>query len=57
MQMFIRDPSGNLLEISFRGVVDPDVLADPEVDHGVFVSGRNDPRGSRSNQATLYHDS
>jgi lactoylglutathione lyase len=57
MQMFIRDPSGNLIEISYRGGdVDPDILSDPDVEHGVFVSGRDDGRGLRSDDATLYHD-
>lgn len=55
MQMFIRDPSGNLIEISYRGEVDPAILADPAVEHGTYVSGRNDPRGTRSDDATLYH--
>jgi lactoylglutathione lyase len=56
MQMFIRDPAGNLLEISYRGPVDPAILADPDVEHGTYVSGRNDPRGTRSADATLYHE-
>lgn len=56
MQMFIRDPSGNLLEISYRGEVDPAILEDPDVEHGVFVSGRDDARGTRAAEATLYHD-
>ena len=57
MQMFIRDPSGNLIEISYRGEVDADILADPLVEEGIYVSGRNDPRGSnRLAGATLYHD-
>jgi lactoylglutathione lyase len=56
MQMFIRDPSGNLLEITYRGVVDKAILDDPDVEHGTYVSGRNDPRGTRSADATLYHE-
>jgi catechol 2,3-dioxygenase-like lactoylglutathione lyase family enzyme len=56
MQMFIRDPAGNLLEISYRGPVDQAILDDPEVEHGTYVSGRNDPRGTRSADATLYHE-
>jgi len=51
MQMFLRDPSGNLIEISCKPgtPVDADVFADPQVEpeRGVFVSGRNDPRGRR----------
>jgi lactoylglutathione lyase len=53
MQMFIRDPAGNLLELSYRGEVDQAIL--DEVEHGTYVSGRNDPRGTRGEDATLYH--
>lgn len=59
MQMFIRDPAGNLLEISQRpGTPVPDEvfqdeLFDPEP---VFRSGRSDGRGVRGEQATLYTD-
>jgi catechol 2,3-dioxygenase-like lactoylglutathione lyase family enzyme len=53
MQMFIRDPAGNLLELSYRGEVDQAIL--DEVEHGTYVSGRNDPRGTRGDDATLYH--
>ena len=56
MQMFIRDPSGNLIEISYRGDVDPAILADELVEEGIYISGRNDPRGSRADSATLYHN-
>jgi catechol 2,3-dioxygenase-like lactoylglutathione lyase family enzyme len=58
MQMFVRDPSGNLIEITQRGADSPAVLADPLIEQGIYVSGRNDPRGSRaqSGQATLHHD-
>jgi catechol 2,3-dioxygenase-like lactoylglutathione lyase family enzyme len=56
MQMFLRDPSGNLIEISCKPgtPVDADVFADPQVEpeRGVFVSGRNDPRGRR--RATTF---
>ena len=58
MQMFARDPSGNLIELSHSdaGSVDVDILADELVERGdVFVSGRGDARGSRSETATLYH--
>jgi catechol 2,3-dioxygenase-like lactoylglutathione lyase family enzyme len=58
MQMFIRDPAGNLVEISHpdAGSVDPEILADDLVEPGdVYVSGRADARGTRSETATLYH--
>lgn len=52
MQMFIRDPAGNLIEISCKPgtPIDPAIFADPQVEPtpGVFVSGRNDPRHRRS---------
>lgn len=57
MQMFIRDPAGNLVEISQRpgvaieAVVTSDPLFDPEP---AFKSGRNDGRGVRGEDATLY---
>lgn len=57
MQMFIRDPAGNLVEISQRpGVpIDPEVTADPLFDpEPVFRSGRGDGRGVRGQDATLY---
>lgn len=57
MQMFIRDPSGNLLEISQRpGLpVDPGIFADALFDpEPVYRSGRGDGRGVRGEQATLY---
>ena len=59
MQMFIRDPSGNLIEISCapHAPVDEAIFADPlvEAEVGVFVSARNDARGTRAEDATLYH--
>jgi hypothetical protein len=59
MQMFVRDPSGNLLEISFPpgGAVDEAIFDDELVDPGIsaYVSGRNDGRGTRGEGATLYH--
>jgi catechol 2,3-dioxygenase-like lactoylglutathione lyase family enzyme len=58
MQMFARDPSGNLIELSHpdAGLVAPEILADELVEPGdVFVSGRSDARGTRSEQASLYH--
>jgi catechol 2,3-dioxygenase-like lactoylglutathione lyase family enzyme len=59
MQMFARDPSGNLIELSHpdADTVDPEILADELVEPGdVFVSGRSDARGTRSEQASLYHE-
>lgn len=51
MQMFVRDPSGNLVEFSCKPdtPVDAGVFADPQVEpeRGIYVSGRNDPRGRR----------
>ena len=59
MQMFVRDPAGNLVEISQRpGVpIEPEVTADPIFDpEPVFRSGRNDGRGVRGKDATLYRE-
>ena len=51
MQMFLRDPAGNLVEVSCKPgtPVDAEVFADPQVasEPEVFVSGRNDPRGRK----------
>ncbi len=56
MQMFIRDPSGNLVEISSLGeAVDPKIFEDEFYQAGLYVSGRNDFRGYKSEDATLYH--
>lgn len=50
MQMFSRDPSGNMVEIASRPdeVIDQDIIDDDLVhiseDNQLFVSGRNDPR-------------
>jgi lactoylglutathione lyase len=59
MQMFVRDPSGNLLEISCHpsSVIDEAIFADDLVAPGlsVYVSERNDGRGERGEGATLYH--
>ncbi|MBC8076946.1 MAG: VOC family protein [Chloroflexales bacterium] len=59
MQMFVRDPSGNLLEISCHpstqvdeAIFDSDLV---EAAAGVYVSERNDARGARGAGATLYH--
>ncbi|MEL7342790.1 MAG: VOC family protein [Bacteroidota bacterium] len=56
MQMFIRDPSGNLVEISSLGdPVDEKIFEDELYKEGLYVSGRNDFRGYKSENATLYH--
>ena len=57
MQMFIRDPSGNLVEISSNPdqEIDPAIFKDEWYQEGLYVSGRNDFRGYRSKNATLYH--
>ena len=57
MQMFIRDPSGNLVEISSDPGydVDPKIFEDDLYQEGIYVSGRNDFRGYKSENATLYH--
>jgi lactoylglutathione lyase len=60
MQMFVRDPSGNLLEISAPAElpVDPKIFEDEslvEQQPGLYTSNRGDARGLQSEQATLYH--
>ncbi|MBC9928926.1 VOC family protein [Chitinophaga qingshengii] len=57
MQMFVRDPAGNLVEISSvpGADVDPRIFADELYEEGLYVSNRNDFRGYRSDDATLYH--
>lgn len=59
MQMFVRDPSGNLVEISCSPgtPVDDAIFEDELVEPGVsvYVSNRNDARGLRGESATLYH--
>jgi len=59
MQMFLRDPSGNLVEISsppiYKDTVDPKIFEDELYQEGLYVSGRNDFRGYKSENATLYH--
>jgi catechol 2,3-dioxygenase-like lactoylglutathione lyase family enzyme len=60
MQMFIRDPSNNLVEISCSPdtPVDAEIFEDQDLVQGVgvYVSNRNDGRGHlRSDDATLYH--
>lgn len=56
MQMFVRDPAGNLVEISSIGdPADPKIMEDELYKEGLYVSGRNDFRGYKSKDATLYH--
>lgn len=50
MQMFIRDPSGNLIEVTYRGAkpIDEAIRKDDFFEASdVFVSGRGDARGRR----------
>lgn len=59
-QMFIRDPSGNLVEISGAPGSDVDesiFLTDElcQAETGAYVSGRDDARGMQSEDASLYH--
>ncbi|MEZ4774719.1 MAG: VOC family protein [Bacteroidia bacterium] len=58
MQMFLRDPSGNLVEISSApgSTIDPAIFKDELYREGVYVSNRNDARGPQSEDATLYHN-
>lgn len=57
LQMFVRDPSGNLVELSSAPgyEIDPKILSDELFKDGIYVSGRNDFRGYKSKDATLYH--
>ena len=59
MQMFVRDPAGNLIEISCAPgtPVDEAIFADELVQAGtsVYTSERDDGRGLRGEGATLYH--
>jgi catechol 2,3-dioxygenase-like lactoylglutathione lyase family enzyme len=57
MQMFIRDPAGNLIEISSfpSDEIDPAILQEDDFEEGLYVSGRNDFRGYKAENATLYH--
>lgn len=61
MQMFVRDPSNNLLEISCTPdtPIDPTIFDDNLVQSevGLFTSNRNDARGLKDDNATLYHGS
>lgn len=57
MQMFVRDPSGNLVEISSQpgSKVDEAIFKDELYEEGLYVSNRNDFRGYKADNATLYH--
>ncbi len=57
IQMFVRDPSGNLVELSSdpEDLIDPKIFEDELYQEGIYVSGRNDFRGYKSKDATLYH--
>ena len=57
IQMFIRDPSGNLVELSSLpgSYIDPAIFEDELYQAGIYVSGRNDFRGYKSKDAALYH--
>ena len=57
MQMFVRDPSGNLVELSSEpgAEIDSAIFEDELYAEGIYVSGRNDFRGYKSDDATLYH--
>lgn len=58
MQMFVRDPAGNLVEMSSKpgSSIDPAIFNDELYEEGLYVSNRNDFRGERSDDATLYHN-
>lgn len=58
MQMFVRDPAGNLVEISSvpGAEADPLIFKDELYEEGLYVSNRNDFRGYKSDDATLYHN-
>ncbi len=57
MQMFVRDPANNLVEIvSYPDAeIDPAIFKDELFQEGIYVSGRNDFRGYKSDDATLHH--
>ena len=59
MQMFARDPAGNLLEFASRPeeAIDPVLFESDLVDEtpGLYSSGREDGRGLGSADATLHH--
>lgn len=57
MQMFVRDPSDNLVELSSHPDADinPAIFDDELFREGLYESKRNDTRGLRSEHASLYH--
>lgn len=59
MQMFVRDPAGNLVEITCNPntPVDEAIFEDDlaEGGNGLYVSGREDRRGERGEEASLFH--
>ena len=57
IQIFVRDPSGNLIELSSdpEDPIDAKIFEDELYQEGIYVSGRNDFRGYKSKDATLYH--
>lgn len=57
MQLFVRDPSGNLVEISSAPgqEIDAKIFQDELYEEGIYVSKKNDFRGYKSDEATLYH--
>jgi catechol 2,3-dioxygenase-like lactoylglutathione lyase family enzyme len=59
MQMFIRDPSGNLLEISSKPgfEIDQSIFSDELYGEGFYKSGRKDHRGYKTDAASLYYES
>ncbi len=58
MQLFVRDPSGNLIEFVSRpedaDSIDSAIFEDELYQEGLYVSGRNDFRGYKAENATLY---
>lgn len=57
MQMFVRDPSGNLVELSSHpdADIDPKIFEDELFKEGLYESKREDYRGLKSENASLYH--
>lgn len=57
MQMFVRDPSGNLVELSSdpEADIDENIFSDELYGEGLYESRREDYRGFKSENATLYH--
>ena len=47
IQIFIRDPSGNLVKLSSdpKDAIDPKIFEDELYQESIYVSGRNDFRG------------